>query len=407
MDKEVLKDLNKRTKELRDFLENNKFLIDSSFIRIDSSNLDQKIEELKSAISQSDSGTTGIIIHKNVGKPLKNILISDLMKNYKKQQKINFILRYSYFFVILLFVITSVFFIYLSSDDSIHSKNGINDFDYQQLERVLSYKIEKDPQNLDKFLLSVDKEFESFDKQEFLESEGSDEGIVFHLENLRNEIGDMHDSDHQQTEEDDIDEEDTEDEEEQTEEDDIDEEDTEDEEEQTEEDGIDEEDTEDEEEQTEEDDIDEEDTEDEEEQTEEDGIDEEDTEDEEEQTEEDDIDEEDAVDEEEQTEEDDIDEEDTEDEEEQIEISEEQEEVHQQIDESDGQAQIEVVTVVNINLRDGPGTSNQRLLTIPSGEYIQIFDYAYSEGEAWYQTNYQGTDGWISWIGIDDPQIFE
>ena len=301
-------------------------MVDTEYDYIDKKNLNEKLEKIKSLVKDKDEDIEVIMINKEIGRPFYNILLSEVEDQAKKQQRINSYIRYSYLFMILVFVGLSSYFVLNPPD--VGEWKEIGDYDFSSLHGELMERIGEDEQKISKILSSLD-ESDQIDLEEYI---------------VDTWLGDKI------TQVDEKQEETTEAEEEPEEDEDEDEEQEEDEEEPEE--------------------------------------DEEDEEDDETEPEDDPS----EVSGAEQPEE--------------VEITQEQEEVHQQLDESEDQ-QIEATTVANINLRQGPWTDNSRILTIPSGTPIQINDYAFSEDEAWYQTSYQWETWWISWIGIDDPNLFE
>jgi uncharacterized hydrophobic protein (TIGR00271 family) len=59
-------------------------------------------------------------------------------------------------------------------------------------------------------------------------------------------------------------------------------------------------------------------------------------------------------------------------------------------------AQAVVNAAFGLNLRDGPGTGNSVLLTIPNGAVVQLLDGQETvNGRTWQEISYNGTGGWV------------
>ncbi len=97
-----------------------------------------------------------------------------------------------------------------------------------------------------------------------------------------------------------------------------------------------------------------------------------------------------------------------------VELIREDQETQQDEEETDESEEVDEVqevqtqTTTNINLREGVGTENPIILTIPEWATIQVLDSMVNEedNEVWYQVEYQGNQWWISSIGVGDDEVF-
>ena len=112
MDQKIIELLNKKLTELKNILVNNEFLIDTQYDYVDKKNLDKKLKKIKELVEDKNTDVEVIMLHKNIWKPLYNILVYDLLKKYEKQQKYNSVIRYWYFFaIVVLLAVSSYIFL--------------------------------------------------------------------------------------------------------------------------------------------------------------------------------------------------------------------------------------------------------------------------------------------------------
>ncbi len=302
MEKKIIELLDQKISDLKDILSNNEFLVYTEYDYISKNNLKEKLDKIKELVENSDIEI--IMIDKKIWEPLYNVLDYDVVANYKRQQKLNSIIRYVYIFVIILMIFFASYIYFLMDTDA--------DTQVQDPSQEIVYTTWFTQDTVSNFYnLYLDEEISHDQMLSLLDNMANQDNMEYINEIL---------SDLEAKREEQI------------------------------------------------------------------AMEEEQEEDEAEE-----IDEE-------------TEEESQEDEEEQEEITESEQQAQEEIDQTWA---FQVNTVTHINLRQWPGLDNPIISVIPDEVSIYIKDYEYVNQQAWYKTSYDWNEWWISWVGIDDPDLYD
>ncbi|UFX83334.1 hypothetical protein [Candidatus Absconditicoccus praedator] len=153
MNEKLLYHLDKKIEELEKILNNEEYVIDTEYDFVDKKNINSKLEKIKNLVQENNIDVELILLNKDVGKPLYSILVNDLVSKSKKQQRINWIVRFMYFSLILIFIVLIGYFFVNpptedTMDESITQESRFAGVEADEIGKLMIKRLSEDEENV-------------------------------------------------------------------------------------------------------------------------------------------------------------------------------------------------------------------------------------------------------------------
>lgn len=153
MNEKLLYHLDKKIEELEKILNNEEYVIDTEYDFVDKKNINSKLEKIKNLVQENNIDVELILLNKDVWKPLYSILVNDLVSKSKKQQRINWIVRFMYFSLILIFIVLIWYFFVNpptedTMDESITQESRFAWVEADEIGKLMIKRLSEDEENV-------------------------------------------------------------------------------------------------------------------------------------------------------------------------------------------------------------------------------------------------------------------